>query len=137
MRAVVLILGAAALASCTTAPEPYQRNPKAEQALATLLAGKVAGSTMSCLQTYNTTDMQIIDGRTVAYKLGGRTVYLMHLSPGCEMLSPNGGYALLTRQFGGMGMCRGDIARVIDTTSRTTVGSCGVEGIVPYTTPGR
>jgi hypothetical protein len=137
MRTAALALAGALLASCTTGPEPpHQLTLRAQQQLGLLLNGKVAGSPISCLPNYNANDMQVIDGRTVAFKLGSRTVYLMHLSPGCELLG-NGGYALVTKQFGGMGMCRGDIARVFDTTSRFTVGSCGIDSIVPYTTPGR
>jgi hypothetical protein len=110
---------------------------RSQQRLQSLLAGKTAGRPISCLPSYNQNDMQIIDGRTVAFRLGARTVYLMHLSPGCELLNGGGGYALVTKEFGGMGLCRGDIARVFDTTSRITVGSCGVDSIVPYTTAGR
>jgi hypothetical protein len=136
MRGAVLLLLAATLASCTNAPPPGWYEARNQQELARLLAGKTAGPPISCLPSYNSNDMQIIDGRNVAFKLGSRTVYMMHLSPGCELLGGGGGYALLTHQFGGMGMCEGDIARVIDTTSRTTVGSCGIERIVPFTGPG-
>jgi Family of unknown function (DUF6491) len=132
MRAAALLVAGAALASCTNTPEPAQPSPRAQRDLAALLAGKTAGPPVSCLQSYNSNDMQIIDGRNVAFKLGARTVYLMHLSPGCELLG-RGNYALLTKEFGGMGLCRGDIAHVFDTSSRITVGSCGVDQIVPYT----
>lgn len=124
------------MASCTTAPEPVQRSPEKQRELQTLLAGKTAGPPLSCLQSYNSYDQTIIDDRNIAYRLGSRTVYLMHLSPGCHLLG-SGNYALLTRQFGGMGMCRGDIAQVLDTTNHITVGSCGIDAIVPYTRAGR
>lgn len=136
MRGMSLILAGATLASCA-APEPYRQNPRAQQELAAMLAGKTAGPPLSCLQNWNTYDMQIIDGRNVVYRQGSRSLYLMHLSPGCDLLSGAGGYALVTKQFGGMGTCRGDIVQVLDTTSRMTVGSCGVDSIVPYTTAGR
>lgn len=132
MRPLALLVIGAALVSCTTTSEPVQRSPRDQQKLDALLAGKEQGAPMTCLQTYDANDMQIIDDRTVAYRTGRRTVYLMHLSPGCHMLG-TGNYALLTRQTGGMGMCRGDIAQVVDTTNRITVGSCGIDAIVPYT----
>jgi Family of unknown function (DUF6491) len=134
MRVAAALLLGAVLASCA-APEPYRQDPRAQLELNRLLAGKAAGRPTSCLPSYNSNDMQIIDGRNVAFKLGSRTVYMMHLSPGCELLG-RGSYALLTHEFGGMGMCQGDIARVLDTTSRMTVGSCAIEAIVPYTVPG-
>jgi hypothetical protein len=80
--------------------------------------------------------MTTIDGRTLAFRVGSRTTYIAHLSPGCELVG-SGTYALLSRQYGGMGLCRGDIQQVIDTMSHTTVGSCTIAEIVPWTTPGR
>ena len=135
MRGIAILSLTAALTACA-APEPYHPSPRTQQQLGLLLNGKVAGRPISCLPNYNANDMQVIDGRNVAFKLGSRTVYMMHLSAGCELLG-NGGYALVTKQLGGMGMCQGDIAHVFDTTSRFTVGSCGIESITPYTTPGR
>lgn len=136
MRGLVLLLAGAALASCTTAPEPAQRSAQKQQELQALLAGKSAGPPVICMPNYNSNDMRIIDGRNVAFLLGGRTVYLMHLSQGCQLLG-TGNYALLAKQFGGMGYCRGDIVHVFDPTSRITVGSCGIDDIVPYTVAGR
>jgi hypothetical protein len=134
MRRLLLLLGVG-LASCTTAPQAGMPDARSQQELQQLLAGKTAGKPISCLQSTYTNDMQIIDGRNVAFKQGARTVYLMHLSEGCHLLGA-GGYALLTHQFGGLGYCQGDIARVFDTTSRMTVGSCGIEQIVPYSVAG-
>jgi hypothetical protein len=134
MRAIAFLPLAAALASCTNAPPPGWYEARNQQELARLLAGKSAGAPISCLPSYNSNDMQILDGRNVAFKLGSRRVFMMQLSPGCELLG-GGSYALLTQQFGGMGMCQGDIARVVDTTSQHVVGSCGIERIVPYSVP--
>ena len=125
-----------ALASCASSPEPDARAEVRQQQLQHLLAGKVPGKPISCLPSYNANDMETIDGRTVAFTIGMRTAYLMHLTPGCGLLG-TGNYALLTKQYGGMGLCRGDIAQVFDTVSRTMAGSCGIAEIVPYTTPGR
>ena len=136
MRGLSLLLVGAALGSCTTAPDAAQRNADRQRELQALLAGKTAAAPVSCLPNYNSNDMRIIDGRNVAFRLGGRSVYLMHLSPGCDLLG-SGNYALLTKQFGGMGYCRGDIVHVFDPTSRITVGSCGIDSIVPYTVAGR
>lgn len=131
MRPFTALAAAVTLASCTTAPEPHQPSPQVQQDLARLLAGKTAGPKMSCLQNYNAYDMQIIDGRTVAFKQGASSVYLMHLSAGCDQLAW-GHYALLAKQFGGMGYCQGDIVHVLDTVNHFTVGSCGIDAIVPY-----
>lgn len=135
MRKLALLSVGLVLASCAAAPDPTASSARSQQQLQRLLAGKVPARPISCLPSYSQNDMQIIDGRTVAFRIGMRTLYLVHLSPGCELLG-RGNYALFTKEFGGMGLCRGDIARVFDTSSRMTVGSCGVGEIVPYTTAG-
>ena len=134
MRGNSLLLIAAALGSCSTAPQPTMRSPSGQRAYETLLAGKVAGKPVSCLPNYNANDMSTIDGETVAFRVGTGTVYIAHLGAGCSLLG-SGNYALLTKQFGGMGLCTGDIAQVFDTMNRITVGSCVIGPITPYTRP--
>ena len=137
MRKIALLLMGATIASCTAyGPPPGQPTPRSNAELAQLLAGKVAGRPISCLPPYNSNDQRNIDGRTVAFRVVTRMTYLMHLTPGCELLA-TGNYALVTHQFGGMGMCQNDIVRVVDVMNRTTVGSCGIESIVPYSATGR
>jgi uncharacterized protein DUF6491 len=136
MRGTALLLLGAILASCTTSgPAAGDRTPEKAQELATLLAGKTAAPTINCLPSYNSNDQRIIDGRTVAFRVGSRTTYLMRLSQGCNLLG-TGNYALLSRQIGGVGMCQGDIVRVVDLFNRMTVGSCGIESITPYSATG-
>jgi hypothetical protein len=137
MRGISLFLIGATLASCTAGPEqPLTRSPRSQQEYMSLIAGKVPGPEVSCLPSYNANDMTVIDGRTLAFRRGaGTAVYIMHLTPGCEMVG-GGTYALLSRQYGGMGLCRGDIQQVIDTLNRFTVGSCTIGAIVPYMRPG-
>lgn len=136
MRSMSLLIAGAVLASCTNAPpSPYtMRSPSGERAYQSLIAGKVPGQPVSCLPSYNANDMSVIDGRTLAFRVGTRTVYLVHLTEGCDLLG-SGNYALLSRQYGGPGLCRGDIQQVVDTMNRMNVGSCSIADIVPYTRP--
>lgn len=136
MRIIPLLVAGSILASCTySAPPPYmERSPSGERSYAMLLQGKVAQRPISCLPNDNANDQTIIDGRTLAYRVGSRTTYIVHLTPGCEMLG-GGTYALLSRQIAGPGMCRGDIEQVVDTLNRMTVGSCTIADIVPYVKP--
>jgi hypothetical protein len=137
MRSISLLIAGTVLASSTTAPPPpsaAMRSPSGERAYQALIAGKVAGAPMNCLPTYHQNDMSIIDGRSIAFRVGTRTAYLVHLTPGCELLDA-GHYALLSRQFGGSQLCRGDIQQVTDLMNHVTVGSCTVADIVPYTRP--
>ncbi len=134
MRSISLVCVAALLGSCAMAPQPVTRSAKGQRALDMLMAGKVAGPRVSCLPNYNANDMSIIDGRTIAFRVGSGRTYIVNLSEGCSLLG-NGSYALLTKQFGGMGLCRGDIGQVVDTLNRQTVGSCVIENVTPYIRP--
>ncbi|HEY7007104.1 MAG TPA: DUF6491 family protein [Sphingomicrobium sp.] len=137
MRSISLLIAGTVLASCTTAPPPPgppQRTPSGQRAFNNLLTGKVAGQPLNCLPNYNTKDnMSVIDGHTIAFNPGPRTVYLVHLTTGCEMID-GGPYALVSRQFASA-LCRGDIQQVVDTMNRSNAGSCTVAEIVPYTKP--
>jgi hypothetical protein len=131
MRGTSLVLGAALLGSCNAGPPQPIRSAQAESQYQSLIAGKVAQGPITCLPNYNANDMITIDGRTLAFRQGSARTYVMYLSPGCE-LAGSPGYALLSRQYGGLGLCRGDIQQVIDPVSRMTVGSCAIKEIVPY-----
>jgi hypothetical protein len=131
MRSISLLIAATILTSCTTAPPPPAPSARAQLQYQRLIAGKVPQAPITCLPSYNANDMTIIDGRTIAFRLGSATTYIMHLTPGCEMIG-GGTYALLSRQIGGTGLCRGDIQQVIDTMNHITVGSCTIADIVPY-----
>ena len=133
MRSMSLLLMAAALGGCATAPEPV-RTAEAEAHLDRLIAGKVASKPISCLPHYRSNDMVVIDDGTVVFK-NGRTVYRNDFMGGsCSNLG-RGHYALVTRTSGGSGLCRGDIAEVRDVTAGITVGSCVLGDFVPYSPP--
>ena len=130
-RGISLLLIGSAVVSCAVAPQPG-RSAKAEAHFQKLLAGKVAGQPASCLPTYRSTDMVVIDDQTIAFRDGSRRVWVTNLRSGCSNLG-SGHYALVTRQSGGSGVCRGDIAEVADLTNGITVGSCVFGDFVPYT----
>lgn len=134
MRAIALILAGASVVACSTAPQPVMRSAEKQAEYAQLLEGKVAGPTTSCLPSYNANDMRVIDDNTVVFRRSGNQVYVAHLEGGCPNLG-RGGYAMVTRQVGGMGLCRGDIAQVVDTGTGMSVGSCVIGGFTPYTRP--
>ena len=135
MRSISLLLIGAALASCTATAEQPIRSARGQQEYMSLVAGKTPRAQLSCLPNYNANDMTIIDGRTLAFRRGTGTVYIASLTPGCELLT-GGSYALLSKQYGGTGLCRGDIQQVIDTMNRITVGSCTIAAITPFVRAG-
>ena len=135
MRGISLLLVGVLVASCTAAAQQQPlRTAKAQRQYEQLLAGKVAGPPMSCIPYYNSNDMVVIDEQTVAFKVGTGRVYVNHMQGGCSNLG--GSYALVTRGVGSSGLCRGDIAQVVDVMNRMTVGSCVFGDFIPYTRAG-
>jgi hypothetical protein len=135
MRVMTLALAASALASCTTSPQPIQRSASKEAELAQLVAGKVAQHPITCLPHYRSSDMRVIDDDTIAFRDGGYRTYVAHMNGGCSNLSSPSS-ALVTHQYGSADLCRGDIARVVDTANGMTIGSCSFGDFTPYVRPG-
>ena len=79
--------------------------------------------------------MRVIDDDTIAFRNGNSRVYVAHMQGGCNNLAA-GHNALVTHQFGNAELCRGDIARVVDTMNGFTVGSCVFGDFTPYVRPG-
>jgi hypothetical protein len=134
MRRISLLIAGSVLASCNTTPQPQPRSVQGEQEYQRLLAGKVAQPPISCMQTYQGNDMRVIDPSTVAFRFGSNRVYIAHMRAPCDNLD-RAGYALITREPSGPELCSGDIAQVIDTGSRITVGSCVFGDFTPYYRP--
>jgi hypothetical protein len=132
----LLLVAAAALGSCTTAsPEELAAQAGRDQAkLASLTAGKVAGAPMSCLPSYRSNHMTVVNENVIAFRDGQKRVYINHMQGGCMGLAA-GRNALVT-QTTGSSLCRGDIAQVLDTASRMNIGSCVFGDFVPYTRVG-
>jgi len=136
MRLISMLMGAAVLASCTTAPTaPAMRTAEKQREFQMLLAGKTAQRPISCLPHYRSGDMRVIDDETIAFRDGRKRTYVAHMRGGCNELC-SGHYALVTRQVGSADLCRGDIAQVVDTLNGITVGSCVFGDFVPYVAPG-
>lgn len=136
MRSALAPLVIAMLAGCAgSAQQTAVARQQAQARLAGLLAGKVAGPPRSCLPSYRADNMIVIDDNTIAFRDGPNRVWLTKPRGSCSLLgSP--GYALVTRNVGGMGLCSGDIGQILDTTSRMTVGSCVMGDFTPYARPG-
>lgn len=132
---LTVLTSAGLLASCATTATPEARSVRAQAELTRLLGTRVAGRPQQCLPNYRTSDLTIIDENTILYRDGANRVWRNDLRGPCNGLG-RPGTALLTKQFGGTGMCSGEIAQVIDTQNGFTVGSCALGDFVPYTGPG-
>jgi hypothetical protein len=126
-----ILLAAAALTSCSTAPIQEARSPRAERELAEALAGRVAQPPVRCLPNYRTTQMSIIDDNTIVYR-DGKTVYVQNPRGGCNGLGM-GSYTLVTRQYGVNQSCDGDINHLVDLRTGMGGGSCVFGPFIPYT----
>lgn len=104
MRSSLLLL--VALAGC--APAPMQ--PGSRDALAQELAGRTAAATSSCVSTFGSQNVRIVNSSTVAYGQG-RTIYINRLTSACPALSPYN--ALIIETHGGQ-YCRGDHIRGLE-----------------------
>lgn len=135
-RFALLPVLAAALSACASSAADEPRSPQAQQELDRYLAGRVAGKPESCLPNYRAQDMVVIDDNTILFRDGANRVWRADLQGGCNGLG-SGGRALVTKQFTGGMLCRGEIAQVLDTASGFTVGSCALGDFIPYTGPGR
>lgn len=136
LASLTILASAGLLASCATTGTPEPRSPRALAELSSYLDGRVPGRPQSCLPNYRSQDMVVIDENTLLFRDGSNRVWRSDLRGSCNGLG-RPGTALLTKQFGGTGLCSGEIAQVIDTSQGFAVGSCALGDFVPYTGPGR
>jgi len=122
MRAPILIAGLM-LASCTEPAEP----PAAR--LANELAGHVAGAAQSCVTTFQTENLRIIDPSTIAYG-SGRTIYVNHLAAGCPALSQQN--TIIVNAHTGGQYCSGDQVQGLETGGIIAGPRCNLGEWIPY-----
>ena len=130
MRILLLAGAATSLVACSSIDsQPEQRSAQAQATFDRLLAGRSPGRAEHCLPLRQSHDMVVIDDETILFRFG-RTTYANRPLGGCDQLGRNS-YALVTRSSGS-GLCSGDFATVLDTTTGVTVGSCVLGDFVPY-----
>ena len=134
MQRIPLLLMGATLASCAAPPPDPAMGAKVERQFQYFVAGRSPGPAVSCMPTFNTNDMVVLNDSTVGFKSGGR-VYVAHMQGGCNYLGTPG-YALVTRQPTGNRLCSGEIATVVDVHNNFTMGSCSFGDFTPYTRNG-
>jgi len=116
--------------SCAPTPPNGEMVAKEQAKFAELTAGKAAGAPLSCIPAWRRDDMVVVDDQTIAFRNVGSTVYVNHMQSACSGIE-HGRNALVWKSTTS-NMCRGDIAEIIDTGARITVGSCVFGDFVPY-----
>ncbi len=134
MRGILLLVAGSLLASCANVPPQPERSASKQREFDQLLAGKVPGPPLSCLPTYRSNDMVVIDEHTIAFKDGSRRIYVNQMQGSCSGLG--GTNTLVTKSYGSAELCRGDIGQVVDLQNHFTVGSCVFGDFIPYAKPG-
>jgi len=136
MKTIILALGLATLAACTQgAPAEPQLGVREAKALDRLLAGKVAGTPVSCISSFDGSRLQVLGDNTLVYKASKTLVYRNTLQGACRGLAQ--GDTLVMNRLISSQYCRGDIAHVVNLPSGAMSGSCALGDFVPYKTAGK
>lgn len=118
MRAfAVAVLGLAATATAAAHDEP--------------LAGKTPGPPSRCLDSIDTHSPSVADG-AILYTANRHLVWRNGLN-GCRFVRDD---AIPVVEVHGGRMCRGDIVRFLDRTSRVPHGACAFDDFIPYRSKG-
>jgi len=119
------LLGAVALQGCTMEGRQEARaaaDARAEAGLAEALAGHSPGATTSCVNSRDLEGNRSFGEQAILFEGTGNRLFLNR--PGnCPTLGP--GRALRVRTVSTR-LCRGDIADVIDLSSRVSYGGCAL-----------
>lgn len=117
-------LGALAL----TATADARPRLTGEDQLARMLEGRQAGRPVSCLTHSQTRDVQVIEGAALVYG-SGRTIYVNRTSRPRDLDSDD----ILVTKLHTSQLCRSEVVRLHDRSSRTYSGFVLLEDFVPYT----
>lgn len=98
-----------------------------------LLAGRVAGKPVNCISLTGSQSSQIIDGKAIVYRVGGR-LYVNTPRSGASTLNEDD--ILVTRTIGSQ-LCSIDTVDLIDRASRIQRGFVILGQFVPYEKPRR
>ena len=101
--------------------------PTGEEKLAKMLEGRVAGEPASCISTFPSTHLTVIDGTALVYKRGSTLwVNRTHHPRYIDDID-----VLVTRQFGTQ-LCRTDIVTTVDRNAMFYTGNIFLSEFVPY-----
>lgn len=120
------------IAACSGLGAQPPRTERAQTRLTRALEGLVAGPPQRCISPFRRNDQDIIDRGTILFKNGRDLVYRNDPEGGCQGLDRS--RTILVTSING-DYCRGDIIRVLDQTTGSTVGSCAFSDFIPYTRP--
>ena len=121
---------AIAAAACALASSPASAERKSgEEKLAEMIDGRVAGEPQSCINTFNSRPLTVIDNTAIVYR-NGDTVYVNRTRAPDTL---DDGDVLVIRKFGtGSRLCRLDQITTRDRLSGFYTGNVFLTDFVPY-----
>lgn len=131
-RLIPLLMTGAMLASAGVAQAASDRSPAAR--LERIIAGRVAGQPVDCLNQQDIRSSQIIDNAAIVYETNGGTLYVNRPTSGA--MSLRSGLTLVTDTHSPR-LCSIDIVRLYDSGSRMQSGTVGLGPFIPYPRPAR
>ena len=122
-------LALAAICTLMTAPAALQAKAKLtpQQQLDKLLEGRVAGKPVSCLSTFDTHDMQVIDKTAIVYG-SGNVIYVNKTTDPARLDSDD----IFVTKTHGSELCRIDTIQLHDRSGGFWRGFVGLEDFTPY-----
>ena len=128
MRSLLIPIAASALLGSASPAAPHK------DALADVLAGRVAGKPVECVDTSRLNGPQIIDDKTLIYRESGRRIWRNDLIGPCPGLSPMD--TLITDIYGSQ-LCRNDHFRALSPGGRIPGAYCRLGNFTPYDEPAK
>jgi hypothetical protein len=128
-RTAVLLTALAALASGSPAQARDKSAARGEQKLAQLLADRIPGKPVSCINLRDIRSSQIVDGTAIVYEGLGHRLYVNRPKSGADSLRSDD--ILVTKTWSGQ-LCSIDTVNLVDRASRFPHGFVGLGEFVPY-----
>ena len=124
------MLPLAALAACAMADdETVETSVAADAALGEAIAGRSAGSPVSCVRQQDLRNSRAVGDRAILFDGPGGTVYLNRTRSPCPRIQP---WHALRHQSTRTGLCSGDLIQVFDSQTGVEYGGCSLGEFTPY-----
>ena len=130
MKRILSVLAAAGLVAAAAPSLAADRAARGEAGLAKLLANRVPGKPVSCINQRDIRSSQVLDGTAIVYEAFGK-LYVNRPS-GASSLDDDD--ILVTRTYTTQ-LCRMDTVRLVDRVARFERGFVSLNEFVPYEKP--
>lgn len=125
IRSLLPLLALPLLLAASDAPAPLSAKAQKE------LAGRTAGTPMSCVPLRLLRSTRIVDETAIIYKESSRRWYVNQPESGrCALLRPN---RLLVTRGTTSQLCVNDLVTIAEQTAPITYGACSLGQFIPYT----